>query len=94
MDCHYHDYAEYWLVTGGKAKVMSEGEEFYVRAGDIVCTAAGDEHDVLEVYENLTAFYLEEAGPPDARKGHLHRDAARAEGHDVPGLPVPGDFPG
>jgi mannose-6-phosphate isomerase-like protein (cupin superfamily) len=94
FDCHFHDYAEYWLVVAGKAKVVSEGEDYYVRSGDIVCTAAGDEHDVIEVYEDLTAFYLEEAGPPDARKGHLHRDAEKARGHDVPALPLPAGFPG
>src|SRR5690348_12527649 len=50
FDCHFHDFNEYWLVFQGKAKVRSEGQEFYVKPGDIVCTRAGDEHDVVEVY--------------------------------------------
>ena len=66
FDCHYHDCDEYWLVFSGRAKVMSEGQEFYVRPGDIVCTQTGDEHDVLEVYEDLAAFWFEDETPPGA----------------------------
>ena len=47
FDCHYHDCHEYWLIFAGKAKVLTEGREYYVKPGDIVCTEAGDEHDVL-----------------------------------------------
>src|SRR5262245_55409993 len=36
FDRHYHDCNEYWLVFRGKAKVLSEGVEFYVQPGDIV----------------------------------------------------------
>lgn len=93
FDCHYHDCDEYWLVFRGKAKVRSEGHEYYVQRGDIVCTRAGDEHDVLEVYEDLEAFWFEGETPSDGRVGHLHRDAEKAKGHAVPALPVPSDFP-
>ena len=93
FDCHFHDYAEYWLIHQGKAKVMSEGQHYYVQPGDIVCTKAGDEHDVVEVYEDLEAFYLEEGGPPDARRGHLHLSEEKAAGHPVPALSLPDDFP-
>lgn len=93
FDCHYHDCHEYWLIFRGKAKVMSEGRIFYVKAGDIVCTRAGDEHDVLEVYEDLEAFWFEDVTPAGGRVGHLHRDEAKAKGHAVPGLPIPEDFP-
>ena len=62
------------MIFRGKAKVMTEGQTFYVEAGDIVCTNASDEHDVLEVYEDLEAFFLEDATPPNGRTGHLHRD--------------------
>jgi mannose-6-phosphate isomerase-like protein (cupin superfamily) len=93
FDRHFHDFHEYWLIYKGKAKVLSEGQEYYVKAGDIVCTKAGDEHDVLEVYEDLEAFWFEEEGPPGARLGHLHRDPSLRERHAVPALPVPGDFP-
>jgi mannose-6-phosphate isomerase-like protein (cupin superfamily) len=93
FDCHYHDCDEYWLVFGGKAKVVTEGEASYVQRGDIVCTRAGDEHDVVEVYEDLVAFWFEDATPEGGRIGHLHRDADKAQGHAVPHLPLPADFP-
>ena len=93
FDRHYHDFAEYWLVFAGQAKIMTEGRELYVRAGDIVCTQAGDEHDVVEVYADLEAFWFEEPCPPGGRLGHLHRDPALAAGHPVPALPLPKDFP-
>jgi len=93
FDCHYHDCHEYWLVFRGKAKVMTEGQTFYVRTGDIVCTKAGDEHDVIEVYEDLEAFWFEDATPLSGRIGHLHRDDDKAQGHPVANLPIPEDFP-
>jgi hypothetical protein len=93
FDCHYHDCNEYWLIFKGKAKVMSEGREFYVKAGDIVATRAGDEHDVLEIYEHIEAFWFEDATIPGGRAGHLYRDPQKAKGHPVPTKPVPDDFP-
>jgi len=91
-DCHYHDFPEYWLVFRGKAKVMSEGKEYYVKKGDIICTDAGVEHDVLEVYEDLEAFWFEEPCPKGGRTGHLHKDPEKAKGHPVPAKPLPADF--
>lgn len=93
FDCHYHDCHEYWLIFRGKAKVMTEGHTFYVKPGDVVCTRAGDEHDVVEVYEDLEAFWFEDATPVGGRVGHLHRDPDKALGHAVLGLPLPEDFP-
>ena len=94
FDCHYHDCDEYWLFFTGKAKVMSEGATYYVQKGDILCTKAGDEHDVLEVYEDLEGFWVEGPTPDGGRIGHLHRDERKAQGHPVPSRPVPSDFPG
>ncbi len=93
FDCHYHDCDEYWLIFEGKAKVMSEGVEYYVKPGDIVCTRAGDEHDVLEVYEELRAFWFEDATPEGGRIGHLHKDEVKSAGHAVASMPLPQDFP-
>ena len=93
FDCYYHDCHEYWLIFRGKAKIVTEGQTFYVKAGDIVCTEAGEEHDLIEVYEELEAFWFEDATPPGGRIGHLHRDADKAKGHPVPCLPLPEDFP-
>lgn len=92
FDCHFHDCHEYWLIFKGKAKVLSEGQAYYVRPGDIVCTKAGDEHDVLEVYEDLEAFWFEDATPEGGRIGHLHRDEMKAKGHPVPAKAIPEDF--
>ncbi|MDR3691894.1 MAG: cupin domain-containing protein [Fimbriimonas sp.] len=92
FDCHYHDCHEYWLVFKGKAKVCTEGVAYYVQTGDIVCTKAGDEHDVLEVYEDLEAFWFEDATQAGGRIGHLHRSADKAEGHPVIHLPIPSGF--
>ncbi len=85
FDRHYHDFEEYWLVFKGRAKVMSERREYIVEQGDIVCTRAGDEHDVVEVYEDLEAFYFEGVCPPGGRAGHLHKSPELVKGHEVPG---------
>jgi hypothetical protein len=85
FDRHYHDFNEYWLVYKGRAKVLSEEREYVVGPGDIVCTRAGDEHDVLEVYEDLEAFWFEEGLEGEGRLGHLHRAPELAHGHPVPG---------
>ena len=93
FDCHFHDCDEYWLIYKGKARVMSEGNEFYVKPGDIVSTRAGDEHDCVEIYEDLEAFYFEDATPEGGRTGHLHRDDEKAKGRSVPHKPLPANFP-
>jgi mannose-6-phosphate isomerase-like protein (cupin superfamily) len=93
FDCHFHDCHEYWLIYKGKGKVLSEGKEFYVMPGDIVCTKEGDEHDFLEVYEDIEAFWFEDATPEGGRVGHLHKDTEKEKGHPVPALPLPKDFP-
>tara|TARA_Y100000588_G_scaffold238832_1_gene252549 strand:+ start:13148 stop:13546 length:399 start_codon:yes stop_codon:yes gene_type:complete len=94
-DCHYHDYNELYLVCRGKAKILNGGEESYVRARDIVCIKAGDEHDILEVYgdEDFELFWLYEPGSEDGRLGYLHRNPDQAEPHPVPAKPIPPDFP-
>ncbi len=92
FDCHYHDCDEYWLVFGGKAKIMSEGITYYVKPGDIVCTKAGDEHDVLEVYEDLEAFWVEDALPECKGRKHFHKSDEKSRGHIVFQRAVPSDF--
>jgi mannose-6-phosphate isomerase-like protein (cupin superfamily) len=94
-DCHFHELNELYLISRGKAKILNGGREYYVRASDIVCIKAGDEHDILEVYgeEDLQLFYLYEIGPSDARLGHLHASPDKAKPHPVPRKPVPADFP-
>src|SRR5688572_7352909 len=72
FDRHYHDYDEYWLIFRGRARVMSEEREYDVGPGSIVCTEAGQEHDILAVSEDLEAFFVETALPPGGTPGHLH----------------------
>jgi mannose-6-phosphate isomerase-like protein (cupin superfamily) len=93
FDCHYHDCDEYWLVFEGKARIMSEGVEYYVRPGDIICTKAGDEHDVIEVYEDLNAFWVENALPECKGRTHFHKSEEKAKGHEIIHKAVPDDFP-
>lgn len=93
FDNHYHDCDEYWLIFKGKAKVMSEGNEFYVQRGDIVCTKAGDDHDVVEIYEDMEAIWFEDATAAGGQVGHLHRTDTDAAGHPVPFKLIPEDFP-
>jgi mannose-6-phosphate isomerase-like protein (cupin superfamily) len=93
-DCHYHDFNEPYLICRGMAKVLNAGVEVYVRARDIVCIKAGDEHDILEVYgdEDLELYWLYEPGPPNGRLGHLHRIPEKARPHPVPAQPILADF--
>lgn len=93
FDCHYHDCNEYWLIFKGRAMVVSEGQEYYVKPGDIVCTKAGDEHDLIEIYEDLEAFWFEDETPADGRIGHLHFSEEKAKGHPVLTKPLPENFP-
>ena len=94
-DCHAHDLNEFYLIARGKARVLNGRREYYVQAGDIMCIKAGDEHDILEVYgdEDLQLFYFYEPGRSDARLGHIHVSPKQANGHVVPRLAVPDDFP-
>jgi mannose-6-phosphate isomerase-like protein (cupin superfamily) len=95
-DLHYHDSNELYLICRGKAKILNAGRECYVKAGDIVCIKAGDEHDILEIYgdEEFALFWLYEPATDPGQIGHLHRTAESAQPHPVPAKPVPSDFPG
>jgi len=87
FDRHYHDCDEYWLVYRGRALVLSEGVEFEVGPGDIVCTQAGEEHDVLAVAEDLEAFFWEDQLLGGGIRGHRHRTPEAKAGHDVAAMP-------
>jgi mannose-6-phosphate isomerase-like protein (cupin superfamily) len=81
---HRHRVEEVWMVWEGKGKIVVDGGERYVQAGDIVLTRAGDVHDIVEVYETLRGFFIETG----LEAGHVDGEA-----HDVPALPLPADFP-
>ncbi len=92
FDPHFHDAPEYWLIYEGKGRVSVGDRAHYVQAGDVVCTPPAAVHDILEIYEELEAFYFEEP-PPGGRGGHLHRDVRDAAGHLIPLVALPDDFP-
>ncbi|HGJ66431.1 TPA: cupin domain-containing protein [bacterium] len=74
VELHYHDAEEFWFVLQGKAKVMTDGNEYIVGIGDIVCTKMGEEHAILEVIEEpYTQVWLECNLRGQKRTGHLHR---------------------
>ena len=93
FDRHFHDSPEYWLFYEGKGKVSVGEQTYYVQAGDVVATPAGDAHDIVEIYEELEGFYLEEKLPEEGQIGHQHGDASDAEGHLILLKPLPDDFP-
>jgi uncharacterized protein YjlB len=94
-DRHFHHFNELYLICRGKAKIWIAGVESYVRAGDMVCIPAGDEHDILEIYgdDDFELFWIFEPGPEDGVLGHHHRGPEADAWHPVPSLPVPPDFP-
>ena len=74
FDRHFHDAHEYWFIYGGRARVMSEGQEYVIGPGDILVTKMGDEHDILEILEGpLRSFWVEDRLQGQRRPGHLHR---------------------
>ncbi len=73
FDRHFHDADEYWIVLDGRARVMSEGQEYEIGPGDVLATKMGDEHDILEVLDGpLRIFWFEEELRGLKRPGHLH----------------------
>mgnify|MGYP000985485766 CR=1 FL=1 len=88
FDRHHHDCDELWLLTEGKAKILLDGAERYVQAGDVVVTREGSQHDVLEVYETIRGFFVEYGGDASSRFGHLDPVP-----HLVAHAPLPHDFP-
>jgi len=61
-------------VFEGRARVMSEGQEYELGPGDILITKMGDEHEILEILEApLKSFWVEDELFGRMRPGHLHR---------------------
>ncbi len=72
VELHFHDCDEWWVFTRGRALISTEGERHEVGPGDMVFTPMGEEHEVIEVFEELEGIWWE--GPHRGRKrfGHLH----------------------
>lgn len=79
VELHYHDADEIWYIVEGNARVISEGQEYDVGPGDLLCTDMGDEHGTIAVHEDILGFFLEGELEGLKRRGHLHR-----EEHGVP----------
>jgi mannose-6-phosphate isomerase-like protein (cupin superfamily) len=84
FDRHFHDCPEYWAITEGRARVAVGGDLFDVAPGDLVCTPAGVEHDIVLAYtDEVVLLFIEEPVPPGGTAGHRQRDPASAW-HHVP----------
>lgn len=74
VEPHFHDAEEFWFVLNGRARIMTEGVEYTVGPGDVVCTHKGDEHAILEIIEApYTQVWIECNLRGQRRQGHLHR---------------------
>lgn len=80
VELHFHDADEFWFALEGRARVITDGEEHIVQKGDVVCTAMGQEHGLLEVVEApYTQVWIECALRGRQRLGHLHRPEDEAD---------------
>lgn len=84
FDRHYHDFHEFWMVATGHGTVLVGDVEHQVGPGDIVYTAPGLEHDILDVRDELRVFWLSFDRPDGSDGAHLHRSSADADKHLVP----------
>ena len=51
FDQHYHDFDEYWIITKGRGRVVTEGQVYDVAPGDCVATGMGHHHYFPLVFE-------------------------------------------
>jgi len=72
VEPHFHDCDEWWIITRGHARIMTEGEEQDVEEGAMVFTAIGDDHAVIEVYRDVEGVWFEGPLHGRRRRGHLH----------------------
>jgi mannose-6-phosphate isomerase-like protein (cupin superfamily) len=70
---HYHDCDEFVFMIAGIMVMRSEGIVYTLRKGDVLVTRMGDEHEILEIIEDTTYFWLETELCGKKRTGHLHR---------------------
>lgn len=70
---HFHDCDEFLFMIEGKCIIRSEGVVYTLEKGDCLATRMGDEHEILEVLEDMTCFWLCTEMRGRKRPGHLHR---------------------
>ncbi|HUT00905.1 MAG TPA: cupin domain-containing protein [Phycisphaerae bacterium] len=70
---HYHDCDEFVFMIAGRMIMRSEGVDYTLGPPDVLVTRMGDEHEILEVLEDTTYFWVEGELRGQKRPGHLHR---------------------
>ena len=70
---HDHTFEEAYFLLSGEVQGVLDGQTYLAKPGDVLWTQAGEELDVIAVYEDVEGFFWEDALPPGGRTGHLHR---------------------
>jgi mannose-6-phosphate isomerase-like protein (cupin superfamily) len=83
FDRHYHDFPEFWMIGSGRGTVLVGDTEYPVGPGDIVYTAPGLVHDILDVTDELRIFWLSCDLPGGSDGAHLHQTPDDARKHPV-----------
>ena len=72
---HYHDCDEFVFMIEGKMRMRSEGMDYVLVPKDVLVTRMGDEHEILEILEDTTYFWLQTKLKGQKRQGHLYRSS-------------------
>jgi len=72
-ELHHHDCDEFVFMVEGKCVMRSEGALYTLEKGDVLVTRMGDEHELVEILEDTTYFWLCSELRGEKRPGHLHR---------------------
>jgi mannose-6-phosphate isomerase-like protein (cupin superfamily) len=73
VEPHFHDCDEYYMLIEGRMRVRSEGVEYTMGPADILLTRMGDEHEIIEILEDVRFVWMETELKGRRRMGHLHR---------------------
>jgi len=73
-ELHHHDCDEFVFMIDGTCRMRSEGIVYTLEKGDVLVTRMGDEHELLEIIEDTTYFWVEGELRGKKRHGHLHRE--------------------
>ena len=74
VEPHYHDCDEFYFMVEGKCVAKSEGKVYTLEKGDVLATRMGDEHEIMEILEDSTIFWIEAELKGKKREGHLHAE--------------------
>ena len=71
---HHHDCDEFVFMIEGKCLMRSEGVLYTLQPRDVLVTRMGDEHELLEIIEDTTYFWMCGELRGQKRPGHLTRE--------------------